>query len=78
MTDYPFQQNAPKTSQRIEDWSRVEEIAKELGEIIKREEKRHIMDQMFLGFEQDLEEAKEILLSIVEYDPTPQYSPHLQ
>lgn len=78
MTDYPFQQRAPEVSQRIRDWSRVEEIVKELDQIIKREEKRHLMDQMFLGFEQDLEEARDILLSIVDYDPTPQYSPHLQ
>lgn len=78
MTDYPFQQRAPEVSQRISDWSRVEEIVKELDQIIKREEKRHLMDQMFLGFEQDLEEARDILLSIVDYDPTPRYSPHLQ
>jgi len=71
-------QNAPAISQRIQDWSRVEEIAKELDEIIQREEKRHIMDQMFLGFEENLHEAKELLLGIVDYDPTPQYSPHLQ
>jgi len=71
-------QNAPAISQRIQDWSRIEEIAKELGEIIQREQKRHIMDQMFLGFEENLQEAKELLLGIVDYDPTPQYSPHLQ
>ena len=71
-------QNAPAISQRIKDWSRVEEIVKELDEIIKREEKRHIMDQMFLGFEENLYEAKDLLLGIVDYDPTPQYSPHLQ
>jgi hypothetical protein len=78
MTDYPFQQNAPKVSQRISDWSRVEEIAKELDQIIKREQKRHMMDQMFLGFEDDLQTAQELLDGIVNYDPTPQYSPHLQ
>jgi phage anti-repressor protein len=71
-------QNAPAISQRVSDWARLEEITKELGEIIEREEKRHIMDQMFLGFEENLREAKELLLGIVDYDPTPQYSPHLQ
>ena len=71
-------QNAPAISQRVCDWTRLEEIVKELDEIIEREEKRHIMDQMFLGFEEDLNEAKDLLLGIVDYDPTPQYSPHLQ
>lgn len=71
-------QNAPRISQRVSDWARLEEIVKELGEIIEREEKRHIMDQMFLGFEEDLNEAKDLLLGIVDYDPTPRYSPHLQ
>ena len=71
-------QNAPAISQRVSDWARLEEIVKELGEIIEREEKRHMMDQMFLGFEEDLNEAKDLLLGIVDYDPTPRYSPHLQ
>lgn len=62
--------NKPRVSQLITDYRRLAEIRTELREMLKREEKRHMMDADFY-YAQMLEEVIDLMDNYIDYDPTP-------
>lgn len=62
--------NKPRVSQLITDYRRLAEIRTELREMLKREEKRHMMDADHF-YEETLEEVIDLMDNYIDYDPTP-------